>query len=163
MKELYLIAAMTKGGVIGKDGKMPWHIPQDLKIFKELTMDNVVIMGRKTFESIGKPLPHRENIVISSSVSEIDGCKVFDSVLKAVQYAQTFDKKIFFIGGAKLYGLVTDIVTHMYISWVKADHNGDTFFPHICFKDWKLEEIADYEEFTLMHYSRNIQEARCKA
>ncbi|MGE4318021.1 MAG: dihydrofolate reductase [Deferribacterales bacterium] len=163
MKELSLIVAMTKNGVIGKDNKIPWHIPQDLKLFKELTTGNVVIMGRKTYESIGRPLPNRENIVISNSVKEIEGCLVFDSVLKAVRHAQTLDKGIFFIGGSELYRLVLDIVTHLYISWVKADYCGDTYFPEVCFSEWKMEEVLDFEEFTMMHYSRNIQEARCRA
>lgn len=154
MNNLYLIVAMTKNRVIGNNGQMPWHISDDLKLFKKLTSGGVVIMGRKTYESIGKPLPDRENLVISSKVNDIDGCKVFDSILMSVRYAETTGKKIFFIGGAEIYKMVIGIADHMYISHVKEEYDGDTYFPQFNADLWKVIETEDYKDFTWMHYIR---------
>lgn len=157
MKELYLIAAMDKNRLIGKGGKMPWHIPQDLKLFKEMTSGHIIVMGRKTYESIGKPLPNRVNIIISRKPLEIDGCIVFDSILKAIRYGEGQDKKLFFIGGADIYSQVANIISYMYISKIKDEYEGDTYFPDIDFDRFDVESREDYGDFELIKYSRNAR------
>ncbi|TCK60759.1 dihydrofolate reductase [Seleniivibrio woodruffii] len=152
MKELYLIAAMTKDRVIGSDGKMPWHIPQDLKMFRKITTGNIVVMGRKTYESIGKPLPERENIVLSHT--PVEGVTVCGSILEAVRIGELSDKKLFFIGGAEVYGQVINIVSHMLISWINGSHKGDSYFPEIDFSEWHEADKAYYDDFTMVHYTR---------
>jgi len=97
---IHIIAAMTaKNRVIGIDNTLPWHYKEDLKHFKELTTGNVIIMGRKTFESIGKPLPNRINVIISRDISYIaDGCEVYSSIEEAIKDSQKHNKEIFIIG-----------------------------------------------------------------
>ncbi|WP_277655821.1 dihydrofolate reductase [Seleniivibrio woodruffii] len=152
MKELYLIAAMTKDRVIGSGGKMPWHIPQDLKMFRKITTGNIVVMGRKTYESIGKPLPERENIILSHT--PVEGVTVCGSILEAVRIGELSDKKLFFIGGAEVYGQVINIVSHMLISWINGSHKGDSYFPEIDFSEWHEADKAYYDDFTMVHYTR---------
>lgn len=154
MKELYLIAAMDKNRLIGQNGKMPWHIPQDLKLFKQLTTGHIIVMGRKTYESIGKPLPDRINIVISRKAEIIEGCLVFDSIIKAVQYGENQDRKLFFIGGAEIYSQIANIVSYMFISKIKGSYNGDTYFPDIDFNEFDIEDKMDYTDFELIKYKR---------
>ena len=152
MKELYLIAAMTKDRVIGSDGKMPWHIPQDLKMFRKITTGNIVVMGRKTYESIGKPLPERENIVLSHT--PVEGVTVCGSILEAVRIGEQSGKKLFFIGGADIYSKAVNIVSHMYISWINSRYDGDTYFPDVDFSKWHESDKAYYDDFVMVHYTR---------
>jgi len=152
VKELYLIAAMTEKRVIGADGKIPWHIPQELGLFKKLTTGNIIVMGRKTYESIGRPLPDRETIVISSG--NIEGVTTYRTILDAVRAGERSDKKLFFIGGADIYNLTVNIVSHMYISWVKGKYEGDTYFPEIDFLQWREAEKTYFDNFTMVHYTR---------
>lgn len=152
MKELYLIAAMTEKRVIGSDGKIPWHIPQELQLFKKLTTGNIIVMGRKTYESIGRPLPDRVNIVISSGdIEEVTTCR---TILEAVRIGEMSDKKLFFIGGADIYNLTVNIVSHMYISWIKGKYKGDTYFPEIDFLQWREAEKTYFDDFAMVHYTR---------
>lgn len=123
-----LIVAHTKNRVIGKDGSMPWNIPGELSRFRELTTGNVVIMGRRTYESIGKPLPNRYNIVISKTQRfEAENCTTAGSLEEALQIAG--DRDIFIGGGGKLYEEALPLVEKMYITEIDAVIEGDTFFP----------------------------------
>jgi len=149
-----LIVAMTKNRVIGKDNDIPWHLPEDLKLFKAKTSGNIIAMGRKTFESIGRPLPNRDNFVISRSSSEIEGCSVFASVDDCIKAAESTEKTLFFIGGGEIYREVANIVNELHISYVKEEFEGDTFFPEIDTSGLKLEGELDYEGFTYVRYSR---------
>jgi len=124
-----LIVAMTKGRVIGKDNDMPWHLPEDLKLFKAKTSGHIIAMGRKTYESIGRPLPNRENFVITRSAKEIEGCRVFSSVDECIEAAKDYDRMLFFIGGGQIYADAINFVDEMHISYVKTELEGDTFFP----------------------------------
>ena len=124
-----LIVAMTNDRVIGKDNDMPWHLPEDLKLFKATTSGHIIAMGRKTYESIGRPLPNRENFVISRKESKIEGCSVFKSVQDCINAAKDSDKILFFIGGGQIYSEVVDLVDEMHISYVKDSPDGDTYFP----------------------------------
>ena len=100
---MHLIAAVAENGIIGKDGGIPWHIPADLAHFKALTWGQTVIMGRRTYESIGRPLPGRRNIVVSTTLQSLEGCSVAGSLQEALHLASETGGEIFIIGGARLY------------------------------------------------------------
>lgn len=148
-----IIAAMTKGHVIGKDGKLPWCIPEDMKLFRQFTTGNTVIMGRRTYESIGKPLKDRINIVVGSSMPRTDGLYVCRSLDNALDLAYAFKKDSFVIGGSGLYHAALPVADQMYISYIKQDYVGDTFFPRFSEEDWIVEERKDYAEFEWVRYS----------
>lgn len=155
--EKYIIVAMTRNGVIGQDNKMPWHLPEDLKLFKDLTVGNTVIMGRKTFESIGKPLTRRHNLVVSRSLKEmpgIDVCRYFD---QALEKAEEFGKPVFFIGGAEIYKAALEVTDYLYVSWVEEEYSGDTCFPQFDIKSWQKIEEKKYSGFTHVLYKRILK------
>ncbi len=155
--EKYIIVAMTGDGVIGQDNKMPWHLPEDLKLFKSLTAGNTVIMGRKTFESIGRPLPRRHNLVVSRSIKEMPGvdiCRSFDQALKK---AGEFGKPIFFIGGAEIYKAALEVADYLYVSWVEKEYSGDACFPQFDKKMWQKIEDKKYSGFTHVLYKRILK------
>ncbi len=128
-----IIAAYDRNRLIGKDGGMPWHIPGELKRFRRLTGGNVVIMGRKTFESLGKPLPDRINIVLSRS-EKFEGESLYTatSLANALEMAKEKwpDKGIYIGGGANLYRQTLDMAQVMYITEIDAEFEGDTYFPN---------------------------------
>lgn len=127
---LYHVVAVSRNGVIGKDGKLPWHFSADLKFFKNLTTGHTVIMGRKTFDSIGKPLPNRRNIVISRSApASVPGVEFAAGIEEAVKLAQEGDT--FIIGGASIYKETLDLVDGIYLTQIAADYEGDTFYPGV--------------------------------
>lgn len=130
MKELNLIVAHDLKFGIGKDNKLPWHISRDLKRFKEITKGHAIIMGRKTFESIGKPLPERHNVVISRSMpkDEYEGVTVVKSPQEALEAAYKVDDSPFVIGGSTIYGSLMPFVTTLYITTVFGDYNCDAYF-----------------------------------
>ena len=138
--------AMTGHGVIGKNNQLPWHYSEDLKFFKATTMGTTVIMGRKTFESIGKPLPGRENIVLShSNLSTSPEVKVFHSINEALSNAQ--NENVFIIGGAELFSQTIDQVNGIYLTRVPGSYEGDVTYPMIpkTFKEnlQKTKELKD--------------------
>lgn len=157
MKEINIIAAMTPSRVIGKDGTMPWNLPEDLKLFKRHTLGNIVIMGRKTFESIGRPLPKRTNMVISKSIREedkVEGVLYFGSVEEALAAAQAGEEKVFIIGGATLYNRMIGEADRLYISAIHAEYDGDTYFPEIDKNVWKIVGTEEFQDFTLCIFER---------
>ena len=129
-----LIVAMDKNRVIGNGGKIPWHLPADFAYFKATTLGHPVIMGRATFESIGRPLPGRKNIVLTRGEFTHDGVDVAHSLDEAQSLADG-DSEIFVIGGAKVYAEALPIADKLYITFVEGDFIGDTFFPEV---DWLL-------------------------
>ena len=154
MKTPIIIAAMTYDRVIGKDGKLPWKIPEDLKLFKEITLGNIVIMGRKTYESMGKPLRDRRNLVISRSMPKSEGIEVCGSLEEALEFAEESRGKAFVIGGATIYESALPIADRMYISYVKKHYEGDTFFPEFNHEEWNIQDIRRYDDFSLVDYIR---------
>jgi dihydrofolate reductase len=154
MVRIIIIAAVAKNRVIGKDNKLPWHISEDLKNFKRLTTGNTVLMGRKTFQSIGKPLPNRHNIVISRSMPATSGVDVCRSVEEGLQKARSYGRDVFIIGGANLYQEMLPYADMMYISYVKGDYEGDVYFPEFNEEDWAVEGKEDHSEFELIVYVR---------
>lgn len=126
-----IIAAMDEKRGIGKAGQLPWHISEDFKRFKEITSGHTVIMGRKTYESIGKPLPNRKNIVISGQLQNLDGAikdLIFVSSLDDA-LRQTQGKDVFIIGGGQVYTQAIEKADKLYLTLVEGDFNCDTFFP----------------------------------
>jgi len=126
---LSIIVAMAENRVIGKDNDMPWgFLPVDLKHFKDTTNGNPVIMGRKTYESIGKPLPNRRNIILSRQDIEIDGCEVYSSLEKVLEILKDEDE-VFIIGGGHVYKEALPFIDKLYLTHIDLKVDGDTFFP----------------------------------
>ncbi len=138
--KLSLIVAMATNRTIGINKKMPWHLSADLKQFKKITMGHPIIMGRKTFESIGRPLPGRQNIIISRDINyQQEGCVVFNDLDSAVQHCSEQDE-VFVIGGATLYKVTLERADRLYITQINQAFEGDTWFPEIDAADWR--EVA---------------------
>lgn len=132
-----MIWAMGKDNALGCKNRMPWYLPADFAYFKKVTMGKPVIMGRKTFESIGKPLPGRVNVVITRSPDfKPEGCITVDTIEKAKAYAE--DKEAFIIGGAEIYKAFLPIADKLYITEINHTFEADTFFPEIDYSLWKL-------------------------
>ncbi|MGV3561354.1 dihydrofolate reductase [Larkinella arboricola] len=136
---LSLIAAVAENGVIGQENELVWHLPDDFRYFKQTTSGHPVLMGRKTFESLGKPLPNRLNIVITRNPDyQPDGVVAVDSLEKALSEArQTAITEIFVIGGAEIYRQALPIVDRLYLTEVKASFEGDTRFPDFDKAEWQ--------------------------
>lgn len=131
-----IIAAADEKGAIGFKGNIPWHLPADFKRFKGLTMGHPVIVGQKTFESIGKPLPRRTNIVVSNIPDyRAEGCLVAHSFEDAVRLAGDADE-VFAIGGGQIYKLAMPVAQTIYLTRVHGTFEGDVFFPDISEKEW---------------------------
>ena len=135
---LSLIVAMTQNRVIGKDNQMPWHLPADLAWFRQNTTGKPVIMGRKTFESIGRPLPKRTNIVLSRQPFEHDGVIWKDSLESAVDFVRD-SKEIMLIGGGQLFNEYLSKADRLYLTEIQTKLDGDTFFPSMNWDEWHIE------------------------
>jgi dihydrofolate reductase len=133
---LSTIVAASENNVIGKDNQLLWHLPDDLKHFKRTTGHHV-ITGRKTFESQGKPLPHRTNIIVTRNPDyRAEGCLVVNSLDRALELAQADDEP-FIIGGEQIYRMALQLVERIYLTRVHAEFDGDTFFPELEMDQWK--------------------------
>ena len=132
---------------IGKNGKLPWHISADLKRFKQLTMNHTVIMGRKTFESIGQPLPNRRNIIITHNLSYNSmGCQIATSLHDAIEIAKNSgETEVFIVGGGDIFSQSMGLADELYLTIVKGDFGADTFFP-------------DYSDFTHQVFEEEREE-----
>jgi len=127
---LALIVAVARNGVIGKDGGLPWHVSEDLKHFKKTTHGHAVIMGRKTHDSIGRPLPKRRNIVVTRQPGTLfPGCEAAHSLDEAIALARTTDDCPFIIGGASLYEEALPLATELHLTTIDEDVDGDAYFP----------------------------------
>ena len=128
--KISLIVAMANNRAIGLNNRMPWHLSADLKRFKQLTMGHPIIMGRLTFEAIGKPLPGRTNIIVSRNPAyQQEGCVIENSLAAAINHGCRLADEIFIIGGATLYETGLPLVDHLYLTLINQDFEGDTFFP----------------------------------
>ncbi|MBI5890302.1 MAG: dihydrofolate reductase [Nitrosomonadales bacterium] len=137
MSKLSLIVAMARNRTIGVNNTLPWRCPEDLKHFKTLTMGHHMIMGRKTFDSIGKPLPGRTTVVVSRNDDlEIAGCVVAHSLKEAIAICAD-DKEIFIVGGAELYRQALSLVDTLYITEIRQDVEGDAHFPEFDKSEWR--------------------------
>lgn len=142
-----LIVAMASNQVIGDNGQMPWHLSADLKKFRKITTGFPIIMGRKTFQSIGKALPNRTNIIISNNADySSDGCLVFNDLNSAVTHACQLAEQVFVIGGSTLYETLLPVANTLYITQIHQEFSGDTWFPAFDRNDWlevAREDIHD--------------------
>jgi dihydrofolate reductase len=137
-----LIAAVAANRTIGKDGQLPWHLPADLRHFRRLTWGHPVIMGRRTFESMGKPLPGRTNIVVTRGAFAHPGVQVARSVEEALALAAG-DDEAFVAGGAEIYRAALPLADRLYLTEIDRDFPGDTHFPDFDRDDWSLVESAE--------------------
>ena len=145
MMKISIIVAMDANGVIGRDNELPWHLPADLQHFKKTTMGKPILMGRKTYESIGRPLPGRSNIVITrDSRYQAAGCVVVNSIDAAMDAAGEQDE-IMVIGGAEFYRQVLPRTQTIYLTRIHEAFEGDTVFPELKDADWREVERSDQE------------------
>ena len=152
--KIFLIAALDRNRVIGRDGKLPWHISEDLKRFKRLTKGHVVLMGRKTYESLGKPLPDRRNIVLSSrAIPDVESYRSLAEALRALKDENT----VFIIGGGEVFRQALPIVDGLHLTIVDGKHEGDTFFPeyeHLIGTTFVITGKEDHEGYSFVDYMR---------
>ncbi|AZA82071.1 dihydrofolate reductase [Chryseobacterium lactis] len=142
-----IVVAMGEKNEIGFENQLLWHLPKDLKHFKDITSGHPIIMGRKTYESIGKPLPNRTNIVISRKKDWFEeGILIVGSIKEAVKFAKKIDEEVFIIGGGNIYEQTIDMVDKLEVTMVKADLEADTFFPKIDAKIWKKTSEICHEK-----------------
>ena len=152
-----IIAAIGKNNELGKDNQLLWHLPADLKHFKNLTSGHPIIMGRKTYESIGKPLPNRTNIVVSRKDDWFEeGILIVPSLKDAIKHAKKINENIFIIGGGEIYRHTIDMADRLEITQVNHQTDADVFFPKIDEKTWiKTDEIHSYD-FYFQTWERKI-------
>jgi len=143
---------MSLNHVIGAGNKIPWHLPEDFKWFKQTTIGNIIVMGRKTFESIGKPLPNRETIVLSRNDFKFHGVRT----IRALSELETLgdDRQIFICGGAEIYRQALPLCSDLFLTLVKRTVEGDAFFPKFEDKFELAEELRDTTDFKILHYHR---------
>jgi len=150
VKQFKAIAAMSLNRVIGQGSRIPWHLPEDFKWFKKMTTGQVIVMGRKTFESIGKPLPNRATIVLSRAQFQHPGVRTV-SDLREIDLA-TESREVFICGGAQVYEHALPSCSDLYLTLVKRVAEGDVFFPKFEDQFDPVEEILDCAEFKITHY-----------
>jgi dihydrofolate reductase len=154
-----IMAAVARNGVIGYDGGIPWHLPDDMRRFRELTMGHVLVMGRRTYESIGRPLPGRTTIVVTRRGDwrpdhEAATLRVAPDLRAALRQAAGLGAETFIQGGAAVYAEALTIADRMLITWVDADPPGDTFFPEV---DWSQWEQSVDEAFPGGHWATYLR------
>lgn len=137
---LNIIVAVDKNNLIGNGYKLPWHLPNDLDYFKKTTLGNVIVMGRKTYESIGRELPGRTSIVLTNDVKLIEkNNKLFTNDIESI-IKLSFEKEVFIIGGKEIYQLFLEFTDRVFITEIDHEFEGDTYLPKINFEEWVLEK-----------------------
>ncbi len=149
-----IIVAMTEQRLIGAAGRIPWRIPEELQLFRELTSGHTLIMGRHTYASIGRPLPDRRTIVVSRRLPATPGIEVCADLPAALGLAESAAGKIFFAGGVEIYRAALPLADDLSISWVRGEYAGDTYFPPFADKDWQVVEERGYRLFRHVRYRR---------
>ncbi len=148
-----IIVAIGKNFVIGKNGWMPWNIPEDLRQFKEKTLNHTVVMGRKTFEAIGRPLPKRKNIVVTRDPRwHFDGVETIGDLEAFLQQCQSGDEEVFIAGGAQIYQTALPYADKLIISHIDTEIDGDTFFPKWDRSKFDVIDTVDYKDFSVKTY-----------
>ncbi len=157
-----LIAAHNLLRVIGKNGAIPWHLPEDLKRFKELTIGKTVLMGRRTFESIGTPLPERRNLVISRHLTTLDSAEVYSSIDSALTSCLP-NEELFIIGGGEIFAQTISLADEMKLTVVRSSEDGDVYFPDytsLIGSEFRLIQEEVREGFSYQDYRRLSMDAR---
>ena len=157
--KIIIIAAIARNGVIGKaSGEMPWHVKEEFQHFKNTTLGSPIIMGRKTFETLGKPLKERENLVISRNEGlklNFENTKVFKSLAESIKYCRNKNsEKVFIIGGGEIYNQAIQFADEMILSFMKFEAEGEVKFPEIKNDIWRLVSTEDREEFEIKKFER---------
>ncbi|MBT3239863.1 MAG: dihydrofolate reductase [Chloroflexi bacterium] len=161
-----MIVAVSENGVIGKDGDIPWRLSADLQRFKHLTMDHHLVMGRKTYESIGKPLPGRKMVIVTRQEDySAPGCEVVHSLEEALSLAEKAgETEVFIAGGASIYAEAFPLAQRLYYTQVHDEVDGDTLFPTFAEEDWQMIENVEYPadlrndySFTFTSLKRNSE------
>lgn len=148
------IVAMTHDRVIGRDGTLPWHLPDDLKFFKRTTHGHPVVMGRTTYESIGRPLPGRRNVVLTRNPDwQAEGVDVIHAPDELS--ALSLEGKVFIIGGAKVYAELLDKLDELLVTWVHEPHAGDTYFPAFEDRFDQPDVLERHHAFDILHYQKS--------
>jgi len=143
--KITLVAAIASNNVIGKENSLPWNIPEDLKRFKQMTSGHTILMGRKTFDSIGRPLPNRQNIVMTKDENfDQEGIKVINDFDEALELIKESNDDIFVIGGSKIYELFEPVANSLAITRILKDFEGDAFFPDINWDLWQIEKEENF-------------------
>ena len=155
MKPFKAIAAMSLNRVIGRGNAIPWHLPEDFKWFKKTTTGHVIVMGRKTYESIGKPLPNRTTVVLTRSTAPVAGVITLSDLQQLNPAALEFQgREIFICGGAQIYAQALPLCSDLYLTLVKRDVEGDALFPPFEDQFELTETLADTSDFRILHYRR---------
>lgn len=149
-----IVAAVARNGVIGSEGGLPWHLPEDLRRFKTLTMGGVLVMGRRTFDSIGRPLPGRETVVVTRRPDPIEGVMIAGSVETALATAAATGREVFVVGGAEIYRQTIDVAEVMELTELTADYPGDTYFPAFTTPPWQEVARTPGDGFDFVRYQR---------
>ena len=139
-----IVVAISENHAIGKDNKLLWYLPKDLKHFKDITTGGTVIMGRKTYDSVGRPLPKRRNIIVTRQPIVIEGCEVVNSIEAALDLCRD-EAEVFIVGGAEIYKQAMHLTDRIYLTIVHANIEGDTYFPEIKEDTWKETHRADHD------------------
>lgn len=143
-RTLCIVAAMGQNLAIGKDGEMPWHLPAELKHFKRTTLGKPIVMGRKTYQSIGRPLPGRQNLVVSRNAAfRAEGCQVVSSLVEAIEAAE--GPELMVIGGGQLYQQALPLASRMVLTVIDCSPEADTWFPQWDAANWQLLSSERYE------------------
>ncbi len=152
--KISLIVAMAANRAIGLNNQMPWHLSADLKRFKQITMGHPIVMGRKTFEAIGRPLPGRTNIIVSRKSNYVQkDCLAVDSLDAAIREGCRLADEIFIIGGATLYEATLPLADTLYITQINQDFDGDTFFPEFDTGQWREVEREDIKNDAAVNFT----------
>jgi dihydrofolate reductase len=152
---IVLVAAVAENGVIGSRGGIPWHLSEDLQHFRRVTTGNTVVMGRATFDSIGRPLPRRTNVVITRDPDWThEGVLVAGSVEAALDLGRGYDGDIMVMGGAQVYQAVMPLATHQILTEVHQSPEGDTFYPTWDSKAWVEEKREEHDGFDFIWWTR---------
>lgn len=152
---LALVAAVAANGVIGRDGGIPWHLPGDLPRAKRLTMGHVLVMGRRTYESIGRPLPGRTTVVVTRQADWAPaGVHVAGGVPAALKLARSIDDQVFVLGGSELYRATLPIADRLHLTHLDAAPEGDTYFPEVDWSQWVEVAREPRDGFAFVDYER---------
>ncbi|RAU81636.1 dihydrofolate reductase [Pontibacter arcticus] len=158
-----IVVAAAENNVIGKDNNLIWHLPADLRHFKNLTMGHPMLMGRKTFESIGKPLPGRTSIIITTQKDyTAEGCIIAHSVEEALEKAKALDEQVSIIGGAEIYKLTLPHTDVVQLTRIHHTFDGDVYFPALSENEWELVSEENHRPDEKNKYSYTFQEFRRK-
>ena len=139
-----IVVAISENNAIGKNNQLLWYLPADLKHFKNITTGHTVIMGRKTYDSVGKPLPNRRNIIITRQDITIEGCEVVKSIEDALALS-TGEEEVFIVGGAEIYKQSIHLTNRIYLTIVHQKFDADSFFPEINYDEWQQTEREDHQ------------------